>query len=104
MSSQKTRLIIGLVAVVVLLGAFGLSKSYNAKKEEQTLQEEETKKLFDQSDATIKKYVVTQDGVSVTFNKQEDTNWAIEGMENADLTQISIDQAVAALKALSIHR
>ena len=35
MSSQKTRLIIGLVAVVVLLGAFGLSKSYNAKKEEQ---------------------------------------------------------------------
>ena len=38
MSSQKTRLIIGLVAVVVLLGAFGLSKSYNAKKEEQTIQ------------------------------------------------------------------
>ena len=100
MSSQKTRLIIGLAAVVVLLGAFGLSKSYNAKKEEQTLQAEETKKLFDQSDATIKKYVVSQDSVSVTFNKQEDTNWAIEGMENADLNQISIDQAIACLQNL----
>lgn len=100
MSSQKTRLIIGLVVVVVLLGAFGLSKSYNAKKEEQTQLEEDSKRLFDQSDATIKKYIVTQDGVSVTFNKQEDTNWAIEGMESADLMQISIDQAIACLKNL----
>ncbi len=100
MSSQKTRLIIGLAAVAVLLGAFGLSKAYNAKKEQQTLQAEETKKLFDQSDAVIKKYVVTQGDVSVTFNKQEDTNWALEGLENADLTQISIDQAIACLKNL----
>ena len=100
MSSQKTRLIIGVVAVVVLLGAFGFSKSYNAKKEEQAVLQEETKKLFAQSDAKIKKYIVTQDGVSVTFNKQEDTNWAMEGLENADLTQISIDQAIACLENL----
>ena len=32
--------------------------------------------------------------------KRQDTNWAIEGMENADLTQISIDQAIACLQNL----
>ena len=35
MSSQKTKLIIGVVAIAVVAGAFALSQSYNAEKEQQ---------------------------------------------------------------------
>ncbi|MCJ7854914.1 DUF4340 domain-containing protein [Lachnospiraceae bacterium NSJ-143] len=95
MSSQKTRLIIGLIAVVVVVGGFALSRSYSQKKQQQQVQQEEKKTLLEKSDAAIKKYVVSKDGQSVVFNKQENTDWAIEGYENADLMQISIDQAIA---------
>ena len=36
MSSQKTRLIIGVVAVAVLLGGFALSRTYTEKKRDST--------------------------------------------------------------------
>ena len=98
MSSQKTRLIIGVVAVAVLLGGFVLSNTYTQKQETQQQVQEEEKRLFAENDSKIKKYVVSQNGTSVVFNKQENTDWAIEGLENADLMQISIDQAIAYMK------
>ena len=100
MSSQKTRLIIGVVAVAVLLGGFALSRTYTEKKETQQQIQENEKRLFEENDSKIKKYVVSKGENKVVFNKQENTNWAIEGLENADLMQISIDQAIAYMKEL----
>ena len=100
MSSQKTRLIIGVVAVAVLLGGFALSRTYTEKKETQQQIQENEKRLFEENDSKIKKYVVSKGENKVVFNKQENTNWAIDGLENADLMQISIDQAIAYMKEL----
>lgn len=85
MSSQKTRLIIGVVAVAVLLGGFALSRTYTEKKESQQQIQENEKRLFEENDSKIKKYVVSKGENKVVFNKQENTNWAIEGLENAIL-------------------
>ena len=79
MSSQKTRLIIGLIAVVVVVGGFALSRSYSQKKQQQQVQQEEKKPLLEKGDAAIKKEGVSQDGQSVVFNEQGNTDWAAEG-------------------------
>ncbi len=100
MSSQKTKLIIGVVAIAVVAGAFALSQSYNAEKEQQIEQQENEKIIFNRSEATIKKYVVSSSEGTTTFNKGDDTNWHIEGNEDAPLVQISIDQAIAFLNGL----
>jgi hypothetical protein len=59
------------------------------RKKNRYFRKKKQESFLTKDDAKIKKYVVTQDGVTVTFDKQEDTNWAIEGMENADINQIS---------------
>ena len=46
MSSQKTRLLIGVVAVAVLLGGFALSRTYTEKKETQQQIQENEKRLY----------------------------------------------------------
>ena len=55
MSSQKTRLIIGVVAVAVLLGGFALSRTYTEKKETQQQIQENEKRLFEENDSKIKR-------------------------------------------------
>jgi len=98
--SLRTKLMAGILAILVLLGLFGLTKVDFAKKEEIKQQEAQEKVLFEESSAAIKKYVVTDTEKTMEFVKQG-VDWVIVGAEEADLLQLSIDQAIATLRTLS---
>ncbi len=97
MIEPKKKIIIALCILCAVIAVFGVSRYYGNKKD--TVEGDNNKKIIDAENIEVKKYSVKQSDKSVVFVK-EGTNWIIEGNENADLIQISIDQAIAYLKSL----
>jgi len=100
MSSQKRNIIIGVVLILAACVLLFAIKGVNAKKTTEKKTAESQKSLYQYSDETVNTYMISSDSEKITLKKGSDTNWHIDGNENVDLIQLSIDQAVEYLKEL----
>lgn len=100
MSTQKRNLIIGIVLVIIACVLFFVLKGAGTKKKNEQKTESSQKQLYQLDKATVNEYTISSDNEKLKLKKGSDTNWHIEGQENVELMQMSIDQAIQFLKTL----
>lgn len=100
MSTQKRNLLIGIGLIIIACVLFFVLKGAGTKKSNEQKSEDSQKYLYQMENATVNTYIISDDSDKITLKKGSDTNWHIEGQENVELMQLSIDQAVEYLKTL----
>ncbi len=98
MERQKKNLIIGVLAIVVLAGAYGVAVSSAKNKEENKT--EDSKVLISNPSLKAKELIIKIGEEETSFIK-EGTNWVVAEKKETELVQIAVDSLIAHIKNLN---